>query len=153
MIMRRFWMGLLGGVCLCVMGCSEPAKEIFGTTSDGQFELTLRADPNWVRPSATLLIALSVRRLDPTAQLSFNDRISFVVNNGSISPASVTPDFSPALGDSVEKQVYQTWLEFRAPNAGFGSSSSDKEQESEIHALFRNLRSTFKVRIVPDAGS
>jgi hypothetical protein len=148
-LMRRYILGLL----LCgfyVMGCSEPAKEIFGTTSDGQFELVLRADPNWVRPSATLLVELSVRRLDPTVQLGFNDRISLVVNNGSLSPTSVTPDFSPAAGDSIEKQVYQTWLEFKAPTPSFNSSGG--EQESEIHALFRELRSTVKVRVVPLGG-
>ncbi|MBT4137441.1 MAG: hypothetical protein HOE48_05965 [Candidatus Latescibacteria bacterium] len=144
-------MGLLGGLLFVFMGCSEPAKEIVGTTSDGQFELVLRADPNWVRPSATLLVELVVRRLDPTTQLSFNDRISFVVNNGSVSPTSVTPSFAPEPGELVEKQVYRTWLEFRAPNASFGSIGS--EQESEINALFRELRSTFKVRIVPKAGS
>jgi hypothetical protein len=145
--MRRYLLGLLGGMLICVMGCSEPAKEIMGTTSDGQFELVLRADPNWVRPSGTLLVELLVRRLDPTAQLDFNDRISFVVNNGSVSPTSVTPSFAPAVGDSVEKQMSQTWLEFRAPNASFGSSGD--EQESEIHVLFRTLRSTLKVRVVP----
>ncbi|MBT3606121.1 MAG: hypothetical protein HN521_23880, partial [Candidatus Latescibacteria bacterium] len=91
-------MGLLGGLLFVFMGCSEPAKEIVGTTSDGQFELVLRADPNWVRPSATLLVELVVRRLDPTTQLSFNDRISFVVNNGSVSPTSVTPSFAPEPG-------------------------------------------------------
>jgi hypothetical protein len=148
--MCRCFQGLLLGGLLNVMGCSDPAKEISGTTSDGQFELVLRADPNWVRPSASLMVELLVRRLDPSVQLSFNDRISFVVNNGSVLPTRISPSFAPAFGETVEKQVYRTWLEFKAPTPGFGGSGG--EQESEINAIFRGLRATFKVRIVPNLG-
>lgn len=133
-----------------VLGCTEPAKEIIGNTADGQFELTLRADPNWVRPSGTLLVELVVRRLDPTAQLDFSDRISLVASNGTVTPISVTPDFSPALGDSIEKQVYQSWIEFRAPATSFSGPTG--EQQGELSALFREARATFKVRIVPFLG-
>lgn len=136
--------------CGWVMGCSEPAKEILGNTADGEFELVLRADPNWVRPNGTLLVALQVRRLDPRAQLDVNDHIRLVANNGTLTPTSVTPDFSPALGDTVASQVYQTWVEFRAPSISFSGPTG--EQQSEIYAIFRDLRATFKVRVVPFLG-
>lgn len=148
--LNRFFQIVFCGLLMCLMGCSEPAKEILGTTSDGKFEVTLRADPNWVRPSSTLLVELMVRRLDPLAQVGFNDRISFVVNNGTITPTSVTPSFAPAVGDSIEKQVFQTFLEFRAPTPSFNSAGG--EQESVIHAIFRDVQSTFKVRVVPLGG-
>ena len=146
--LRRYLWALLCAVG--VMGCTEPAKEIVGSTADGQFELILRADPNWVRPSGTLLVELVVRRLDPTAQLNFSDRIDLVASNGTVTPASLTPDFSPALGDSIEKQVYQSWISFRAPATSFNGPTG--EQQSELSALFREARATFKVRIVPFLG-
>ena len=148
-MMRRYFLGLL--LCgVCVMGCSEPAKEILGTTSDGKFEMTLRADPNWVRPSSILLVELEVRRLDPLAQLGFSDNITLVANNGTVTPTSVTPSFAPAVGDSVEKQVFQTFLQFRAPTPSFNSTGGI--QESEIQAFFRGVKTTFKVRVVPLGG-
>ena len=148
-LMRRYFWGLF--LCgFCVMGCSEPAKEILGTTSDGKFEVTLRADPNWVRPSSTLLVELVVRRLDPLAQLGFGDNISLVANNGTITPSTITPSFAPAVGDSIEKQVFQTFLQFRAPTPSFNSAGG--EQESEIQAIFRDVKTTFKVRVVPLGG-
>lgn len=148
--MNRFQNYVMLCCAVLCLGCSEPAKEILGTTSDGKFEVVLRADPNWVRPSSTLLVELLVRRLDPLAQLGVNDRVSLVVNNGTVTPLSVTPNFAPAVGDSVEKQVYQTRIEFRAPSPSFGSSGS--EQQSEIHAIFRDVQTTLKVRVVPLGG-
>lgn len=131
-----------------VSGCSEPVKEVTGSTSDKRFELTLRADLNWVRFNSTLLVQLSVRRLDPTAELNFTDRVSFVANNGSIVPNSVTPSFEPAPGDTVDQEVFQTWLEYRAPGLSYGGPVGEKE--GQIHAVFRDVRASLNLRIVPN---
>ena len=138
---------LLLSAAAAITGCSEPVKEVTGSTSDGRFELSLRADPNWVRLNATLMVRLSVRRLDPTAELNFTDRVSFVANSGSIVPSSVTPSFEPAPGDTVDQELFQTWLEYRAPGLSFVGPVG--EQESQIHAVFRDVRASLNVRIVP----
>ena len=48
---------LAAAAILC--GCSEPDDTIMGSTADGMYELTLSADPNWVRPNETLPVTVS----------------------------------------------------------------------------------------------
>ena len=125
-----------------LMGCSEPAKEVVGTSTDGQFELVLRADPNWVRPDASLPVEVQVVRLVSDATVGFGDRIEFVVNNGSVSPTSLNVSFDAASGGDR----FTARVTFRA-------SRATEEAQGEIHAYFRGALATLKVRIVPlDTG-
>ena len=69
-------------LALCVVAaCSEPDDTVMGRTQDGAYTLTLSADPNWVRPDASLPIRVALVQHDASSVLSFSDQIAFTANN------------------------------------------------------------------------
>lgn len=125
-------------------GCSEPDERVAAATADGAFELTLSAEKNWLRPGESLPVRLRLESVDGPLARTVRDTIEFLANNGSVSPARLIITFvgrSDTVTGGVD-EVYEDWLTFTV--SSFASSS----RQGEIHALFRDLHATLKVRIV-----
>jgi len=124
-----------------VASCSEPDDTVMGSTQDGAYSLTLSADPNWVRPDASLPIRVELVQHDPLAVLGFSDQISFTAANGSLSPFSLPVTLTPDPADST-RALFAAFVTFR-------TGRMTAEGQGEIHALFRDAKATLKIRIVP----
>ena len=127
-------------------GCSEPGKRVTAATADGDFEVTLTARKNWLRPGETLPIRLRVESLAGQLATTAREPLTFVVNNGTVSPSLLTITFvgrNDSLSIGVER-VYEQWVSFSL------SSYASPDRQGEIHALFRDIQATLKIRIVAD---
>ena len=134
---------LLLAVCVsfALAACSEPADRVMGSTSDGSYELTLSAEPNWVRPEASLLVRVTLLRRGRSQPIGFSDQIALSGNKGTVSPSSLSVSFTPVPADSSLAR-FSKIVTFRAGRA-------TEEGQGEIVALFRDAQATLKVRIVP----
>jgi hypothetical protein len=127
---------------MCVVAaCSEPDGTVMGSTQDGDFSLTLSADPNWVRPEALLPVRVTLVQHDTSSVLGYSDQIAFTASGGSLSPFSLPVTLSPDPADSA-RGLFTAFVTFRA-------SRMTVEGQGEIHALFRDARATLRIRIVP----
>ena len=133
-------------VMALLLGCAEEPERIVGTTTeDGRFELTLEAVRDWVRPGDSLPVQVRLENLRGPLAEALETEIEFVVNNGNVSPSSLTIQFAGA-DDEVPvgvERVFETWVTFVA------DSRAGADVQGEIHALFMNVRTTLKIRITP----
>jgi hypothetical protein len=133
-------------VMALLLGCAEEPERIVGTTTeDGRFELTLEAVRDWVRPGDSLPVQVRLESLRGPLAEALETEIEFVVNNGNVSPYSLTIQFAGA-DDEVPvgvERVFETWVTFVA------DSRAGADVQGEIHALFMNVRTTLKIRITP----
>lgn len=139
---------------LCVLmstafgACSEPEENITGSTGDSLFALRIEADKNWVREGDDLPIRVTLQSLTGAFLEQRTERISFLVNNGSVSPSSLTVTFE-ARDDSVGiagDTSQSEWITFSADGA-FSTSI-----QGEVIALFEDLQVTYKIRFVDEDG-
>jgi hypothetical protein len=139
--MTARYLCFVAAALLFLGACSEPDDTVMGSTSDGGYELTLSADPNWVRPDASLPLKVTLLQHDRSAPINFSDQITFTANNGNLSPTSLSVTFTVDPADST-RGLYTKFVTFRA-----GRMTEDGE--GEIHGFFRDAKATLKVRIVP----
>lgn len=136
---------LIVGLTLAGFGCSEePDRVVYGATEDGAFTLRIEAKTDWVRPGGSLPIRVQVESLSGPVEEELVEEIAFVANNGSISPSRLTvivagPD---SLGQGAERRFVE-WVTFTA------GSRSGAGVQGEVHALFRDVSATLKIRIAP----
>ena len=125
-------------------GCSEPDNPVSRSTADGEFELVLHAERNWVVSEGKLPVMVVVRSLAGPLEDGLVDEVTFVVNNGDVSPRSVIAIIPEggADGDEAEDE-YLEWVIFTA------ARNLSTEQQGEINAIFRDALATLKIRIVP----
>ncbi len=125
-------------------GCSEPDNQVSRSTADGEFELVLTAERNWIVSEGKLPVRVVVRSLAGPLEDGLVDQVTFVVNNGDVSPRSVTAIIPEggADGDEAEGE-YLEWVIFTA------ARNLSTEQQGEINAVFRDALATLKIRIVP----
>ena len=127
-------------------GCSEPEENITGSTGDGQFAMRMEAEKNWVRDGDVLPIRVTLQSLTGAFLEERTERIEFLVNNGSLSPASLAVTFEARddslgiAGDTSQSE----WITFSA-NRAFSSSI-----QGEVIALFGDLQVTYKIRFVDE---
>jgi len=129
---------LVAALALGLWGCSEPDKRV--TASTGDFEVSLEAKKNWVRPGDELPIQVRVKSRTGPVQEDVDEVIEFVVNNGTVSPSSLSVHL--AGPDSL----FTGWITFTA------SSRVTPPDQAEIHAIFRDALATLKIRIVVSAS-
>jgi len=122
-------------------GCSEPDNQVSRSTADGEFELVLTAERNWIVSEGKLPVRVVVRSLAGPLEDGLVDQVTFVVNNGDVSPRTVTAIISEAEGEYLE------WVIFTA------ARNLSTEQQGEINAIFRDALATLKIRIVPGSDS
>ena len=122
-------------------GCSEPDNQVSRSTADGEFELVLHAERNWVVSEGKLPVRVVVRSLAGPLEDGLVDQVTFVVNNGDVSPRTVTAIISEAEGEYLE------WVIFTA------ARNLSSEQQGEINAIFRDALATLKIRIVPGSDT
>ena len=137
-------------------GCSEPGNQVSRSTADGEFELVLHAERNWVVSEGKLPGRVVVRSLAGPLEDGLVDQVTFVVNNGDVSPRSLNIPGPPgppgpdreggADGDEAEGE-YLEWVIFTA------ARNLSYDQQGEINAIFRDALATLKIRIVPGSDS
>ena len=130
-------------------GCSEPDKQVSRSTADGDFEVVLAGEKNWIRPGESLPILVTVTSLAGPLQERLFEEVTFVVNNGSITPRSLTVVMA-GTADSLAgppETEYSEWGTFTA------SGNVSSERQGEIHAMFMDALATLKIRIVPTPES
>ena len=82
--------------------CSEPDKRITRSTVDGLFSLTLDAQKNWARPGESLPIQVKVESLAGRLTETSTDSVVFIVNNGTVTPNSLTFSFIGTADESAQ---------------------------------------------------
>ena len=129
-------------------GCSEPDNQVSRSTADGEFELVLHAERNWVVSEGKLPVRVVVRSLAGPLEDGLVDQVTFVVNNGDVSPRSVTAIIPEGgAGGGEAEGEYLEWVIFTA------ARNLSTEQQGEINAIFRDALATLKIRIVPGSDT
>lgn len=149
MIIPHFFRKLFFTTTTCVavlfVACSESDENITRSTADGQFSLTMEAKQNWVRYGDSLPVFVRLTSLNGELSDTQEFDIEFLPTNGSVSPSNLSFTFT-GTSDSTAT-VFETeqsaWIEFESESASRASST-----QAEIHALFQNLQTTFKIRLV-----
>jgi len=138
---------LIGGVCVGLLagalGCSEPDKRVVAASADGAFEVALSAKKNWLRPGDALPIRVEVVSLAGRLAATRRETMTFVVNNGSVTP-SYLPITFVGRDDSVTagaEDTYRGWITF---TSSYSAAATD---QGEVHALFGDIQATLKIRI------
>ena len=150
---------LVAIVALGLSSCSEPDKRITHSTGDGAFALTLEAERNWVRPDASLPVLVRLERLPGAADEEVNENIEFAVNNGAISPSRLSVFLAGANEEGLgAERSFAAWVTFTADQAQAEDSRGNvtgisADDQGEIHALFRDVQATFKIRIAAPPAS
>ena len=139
---------LILALVLACLGCSEPDKRVSRSTADGEFELVLEAERNWVVPNGSLPVKVVVRSLAGPLADGLVDQVTFVVNNGDVSPRNVTAIISQEglEGDEAETE-YLAWVTFTA------ARDLSTVEQGRIDAIFRDALATLKIRIVAEPGT
>lgn len=133
------------GLLVAAAGCSEPDKRVTAATDDGALELTLSAGKNWLRPGESLPVRLRVTSVDGRLAETVRDTVELLANNGSVMPSRVVITFV-GQADTLTKgvdAVYEDWLTFTV------SPFASDQRQGELHALYRDLHATLKIRVVP----
>lgn len=145
--MKRLLVYAVGvaGLVAAAISCSEPDKRVTAATADGAFQITLSTDKNWLRPGESLPVRLRVVSVGGQLAETRRDTIELLANNGTVSPSRIPVTFvgqADTLTQGVETS-FEDWLTFTV------STYVSAERQGEIHALFRDLHATLKVRVVP----
>lgn len=115
--------------------CSEPGKRVTQSTGDGAFELTLKASKGWVRPDEVLAIRVTLVSLNGPLEEGLDEEIEFLVNNGFLDDDELDATLPPG------ETTFSAWISFEADRV-------TTESQGEVHALFRDVLATLKLRIV-----
>ena len=141
-------------VVLALSACSEPGKEITRSTGDGKFKVTLKAAQNWIYPGHSLLVQVRIQSLTGPVQGQVDEEIKFVANNGQISPSTLFVSLAgPDDEGNGAAEVFTGWITFEANDplaidSRTGNSSGiGTEHQGEVHAFFRDVLTTLKIRI------
>lgn len=139
---------------LGLWACSEPDERVMGSTEDGAFVLILQAEENRVQAGESLPVQVRLERLSGRGTEEVDEDIKFVVNKGSLSPSSLSVDLAGAdtLGQGAE-HVFIGWVTFTAgaplsEDSRGNVTGVSAQDQGEIHALFRDVQTTLKIRIV-----
>ena len=127
------------------LGCSEPDSTVTRSTEDEQFEITLKAKKNHLKPGERLPILVTVESTTGQLITTTSDTIDFVANLGSVWPSRLVFTFV-GRDDSVSTgvtTVYSEWVTFTLEQPAEG-------RQADLHALFRDLDTTLKIRIVEE---
>ncbi len=127
------------------LGCSEPDSTVTRSTEDEQFEITLKAKKNHLKSGETLPILVTVESTTGQLVTTTSYTIDFVANLGSVSPSRLVFTFV-GRDDSVSTgatTVYSEWVTFTL-DQGYLLVG----RQADLHALFRDLDTTLKIRIV-----
>ena len=127
------------------LGCSEPDSTVTRSTEDEQFEITLKAKKNHLKLGEALPILVTVESTTGQLITTTSDAIDFVANLGSVSPSRLVFTFV-GRDDSVSTgvtTVYSEWVTFTLEQPAEG-------RQADLHALFRDLDTTLKIRIVEE---
>ena len=127
------------------LGCSEPDSTVTRSTEDEQFEITLKAKKNHLKSEEALPILVTVESTTGQLVTTTRDTIDFVANLGSVSPSRLVFTFV-GRDDSVTRgatTVYSEWVTFTL-DQGYLLVG----RQADLHALFRDLDTTLKIRIV-----
>ena len=143
---------ILGLLCACVFGglaaCSEPEENITGSPADGLFALRMEAEKNWVHAEDVLPIRVTLESQTGAFLTERTERVEFLVNNGSVSPSSLTFTFevqADPLGRDTGDTSRSDWITFTADHSVTAS------KQGEVIALFEDLQVTYKIRFVEEA--
>ena len=105
----------------------------------------MEAKQNWVRYGDSLPVFVRLTSLNGELSDTQELDIEFLPTNGSVSPSNLSFTFT-GTSDSTAT-VFETeqaaWIEFESESANRASSA-----QAEIHALFQDLQTTFKIRLV-----
>ncbi|MBU09471.1 MAG: hypothetical protein CME13_16070 [Gemmatimonadetes bacterium] len=146
--MKMHWFAVAPLVALA-LGCSEPDSTVTRSTEDEQFEITLKAKKNHLKSGETLPILVTVESTTGQLVTTTSDTIDFVANLGSVSPSRLVFTFV-GRDDSVTTgvtTVYSEWVTFTSPPRG----TRIEGRQAELHALFRDLDTTLKIRLVEES--
>ena len=127
------------------LGCSEPDSTVTRSTEDEQFEITLKAKKNHLKSEEALPILVTVESTTGQLVTTTRDTIDFVANLGSVSPSRLVFTFV-GRDDSVSTgvtTVYSEWVTFTL-DQGYLLVG----RQADLHALFRDLDTTLKIRVV-----
>ena len=127
------------------LGCSEPDSTVTRSTEDEQFEITLKAKKNHLKLGEALPILVTVESTTGQLITTTRDTIDFVANLGSVWPSRLVFTFV-GRDDSVSTgvtTVYSEWVTFTLEQPAEG-------RQADLHALFRDLDTTLKIRIVEE---
>ncbi len=127
------------------LGCSEPDSTVTRSTEDEQFEITLKAKKNHLKLGEALPILVTVESTTGQLITTTSDTIDFVANLGSVWPSRLVFTFV-GRDDSVSTgvtTVYSEWVTFTLEQPAEG-------RQADLHALFRDLDTTLKIRIVEE---
>lgn len=142
----RWMAAVCVGLLYLAVGCSEPDRSVTGHTDDDAFSLTLTAQKNWLKPGESLPVRIEVKSLSGRPLEARRDTVELVANNGTVVPNRLFFSFV-GVGDSLSTEAeptYADWVTFSL------SSYATAKRQGEIHALFRDLQATLKIRIVTD---
>jgi hypothetical protein len=145
--MTRLLACCLGVWLIAAAGCSDPDRSVSASSEDGAFEVTLTAKKNWLRRGESLPVRVVVESLDGQLAETTRETLSFVVNNGTVSPSYLTITFvgrDDSATAGVEER-YGGWITFVA-----SPLPSSEDRQGEVHALFKDIQATLKVRILAD---
>ena len=132
---------------LLVLGwiaCSEPGSWVTRSTGDGGFQLSLKASKGWVRVDEVLPIQVTLVSLNGPLEDGLDEEIEFRVNNGSLEDDELDAVLEAPDDEYPGDTVFRAWIIFEADPA----TSDVSQSQGEIHALFRDLLATLKIRIV-----
>jgi hypothetical protein len=142
--MKMHWFAVAPLVALA-LGCSEPDSTVTRSTEDEQFEITLKAKKNHLKLGEALPILVTVESTTGQLITTTSDTIDFVANLGSVWPSRLVFTFV-GRDDSVSTgvtTVYSEWVTFTLEQPAEG-------RQADLHALFRDLDTTLKIRIVKE---
>jgi len=142
--MKMHWFAVAPLVALA-LGCSEPDSTVTRSTEDEQFEITLKAKKNHLKLGEALPILVTVESTTGQLITTTSDTIDFVANLGSVWPSRLVFTFV-GRDDSVSigvTTVYSEWVTFTLEQPAEG-------RQADLHALFRDLDTTLKIRIVEE---
>ncbi|MFH1569844.1 MAG: hypothetical protein ABIL09_17755 [Gemmatimonadota bacterium] len=135
---------LAAAALAAAVGCSDPDRRVTAVTADNAFELTLAAEKNWLHPGESLPVRLRLVSLAGQLSETARDTVEVVANNGTATPSRLLVTFV-GRDDTVTVgavDTYEDWLTFSV------SPFVTAGRQGEIHALYRDVQATLKVRIL-----
>ena len=132
---------------LGLTACSEPGRQVTRSTEDGAFALSLKANRGWVRVNEVLPIEVKLVSLNGPLDDGLDEEIEFLVNNGSLDEDELDAVLEARDDEYPGDTIFRAWISFEADP----ETSTVTESQGEIHALFRDVLATLKIRIVASA--
>lgn len=137
---------------LVLSGCGkEPDRVVSGATADGRWELTMKARKNSLRPGEALPVRLTLESLAGQPTTTFRDTIELVANAGTISPNRLIFTFVGSQDTSYvgggATTLFSDWVTYTLSTS---SRDANDSRQGEISALFRDVETVLKIRIIED---